>query len=339
MNKILEVKNLSVSLNTYAGSIKAVRNVSFELYKGETLVVVGESGCGKSMTAKSIMQLLPNDITVIDSKSKILFQGQNLLEKSEKYMQKIRGNQISMIFQDPTTYLNPTMKVGKQIAESLKLHKNMTKSQAKKHTEDILRMIQISNPKQRLKQYTYEFSGGMRQRVVIGIALACEPKILIADEPTTALDVTTQADIMELIKELQGKFNTSVMLVTHDLGIACEIGDRIQVMYAGQIVEKGTSRDIFEAPRHPYTWALLRSVPTIKTTCKEKLYSLRGTPPDLIAPPKGCSFASRCEYCMNICRKTPPPIFKLNNTHSVSCWLLHEKAPNMKTPEDIRRIQ
>ena len=307
---ILDVRNLDVYLNTYSGRIHAVRDVSFTLKKGETLVVVGESGCGKSMTARAIMQLLPE----------------------KKKETELRGKYISMIFQDPTTFLNPTMTVGEQIAESLLLHSKMKKKEAMEQALSLLKMVKITNPEKRIRQYPHELSGGMRQRVMIAMALACEPKILIADEPTTALDVTTQADIMELIRELQEKMGTSVILVTHDLGIAAEVGDRIQVMYAGEIIETGTKSEIFKKAVHPYTWALMKSVPSAQSQTEEKLYSLKGTPPDLIAPPKACAFVPRCEYCMGICRRLHPVMAAESESHSAGCWLMHPDAPK---PEQL----
>lgn len=325
---VLEVRNLDVYLNTYAGRIHAVRNVNFTLKRGETLVVVGESGCGKSMTARAIMQLLPEKISEIGKESQILFKGRNILEMTEKQKEtELRGKYISMIFQDPTTFLNPTMTVGDQIAESLILHGGAKKKEANEKALELLSMVKITNPEKRIRQYPHELSGGMRQRVMIAMALACEPQILIADEPTTALDVTTQADIMELIKELQEKMGTSVILVTHDLGIASEVGDRIQVMYAGEIIESGTKREIFKNTIHPYTWALMKSVPSAQSQSESRLYSLQGTPPDLITPPGACAFAPRCEYCMEICKRMHPFMLEKNSEHIGSCWLMHPKAP------------
>lgn len=332
MAKLLEVKNLKVSYNTYAGVVQSVRGVSFQLNPGETLAIVGESGCGKSVTSKAVMGLIQTPPGVIDKDSEVLLNGKDLLKLSEKEMQKIRGSEISMIFQDPMTSLNPTMTIGKQIAETIILHRGLDKAQAFQEAIKMLKLVGIPNAEDRAKQYPHEFSGGMRQRAMIAIALACNPKILMADEPTTALDVTIQAQIMDLIKDLQEKFQTAVVLVTHDLGVVADVADRIQVMYSGLIVERGTVDEIFYNPQHPYTWALLQSVPRLTTKNKEKLYSLNGTPPDLLKPPVGCPFAARCEYAMNVCKECMPEVTKLTDTHEVSCWLKHPKAPKVKNP-------
>jgi len=332
MEKVLEIRNLCVSLNTYAGKIRAVRNISFDLRKGETLVVVGESGCGKTVMSKSIMGLLPEDISEINKDAKIMFDNKNILDMSKKELRNLRGKDISMIFQDPMTYLNPTMTIGEQIAESLIIHEKIRKKKALEGVIKILELVKIPDAKQRINQYPHEFSGGMRQRVIIAIALACNPKVLIADEPTTALDVTTQADIMELISEIQAALNTSVILITHDLGIAAEVADRIQVMYAGEIIEKGTREEIFKNPGHPYTWGLLRSIPNLGQKNKKELYSLGGTPPDLFSPPEACSFASRCKYCMKICTEIKPETTEVSETQSVTCWLRHPLAPEIGVP-------
>ncbi len=333
--KILDVKNLHVSFNTYAGESKAVRGVSFHLNEGETLAIVGESGCGKTVTSKSILGILPKPQSIIKEESEILLEDENLLELSEKKMAKIRGKEISMIFQDPMTSLNPTMRVGEQIAESILIHTNVSKKDAMKKAVEMLQLVKIPNPEKRAKQYPHEFSGGMRQRAMIAIALACKPKILIADEPTTALDVTIQAQIMTLIRNLQKQLNTAVILVTHDLGVVASCADRIQVMYAGNIVERGTVDEIFYNPKHPYTWALLKSVPKLSTANKEELYSLQGTPPDLLNPPKGCPFAARCEHGMKICRVKIPDVTTVSETQEVSCWLHHEMAPKAGVPEEL----
>lgn len=337
MSTILEVKNLEVFFNTYAGRVEAVRDVSFHLASGETLVVVGESGCGKTVMSKSIMGLLPRDISEIGEDSQISYLGENILKLKKKDLEKFRGREISMIFQDPMTYLNPTMKIGNQIAESLIIHENISRREALKKTEEILNMVGIPNARERIGQYPHEFSGGMRQRVIIAIALACNPKILIADEPTTALDVTTQADIIDLILDLQEELGMAIIMITHDLGIAAEIADRIQVMYAGEIIESGSREDIFKNPQHPYTLGLLRSVPDISDN--SRLYSLGGSPPDLIVPPKGCAFASRCDYCMEVCKKHRPKIQNISEEHSVKCWLKHPYAENVKRPEGLKPLK
>ena len=323
--KILEVDNLNVSFNTYAGEVKAVRGVSFELSKGETLAFVGESGCGKTVTAKSILRLLKPPFAVIKPESKIVCNGKDVLKMSEKELCEFRGDEVGMIFQDPMTSLNPTMTVGKQIMESLMIHKKLNKNQAREEAVNMLKMVNIPSPEKRIDNYPHEMSGGMRQRVMIAIALACNPNVLIADEPTTALDVTIQAQIMDLMMELKTKMNTAIILVTHDLGVVANFADRIQVMYAGEVVERGTTKEIFNESRHPYTWALLRSVPRLGSESKKELYALGGTPPDLLLPLNHCPFADRCEYCMPICKERKPQETVLSGTHKVSCWLMHEK--------------
>lgn len=338
MEKILDVENLEVSFHTYAGEVKAVRGISFELNKGETLAIVGESGCGKSVTSKALMRLLPEPMPAeIKSTSKITFDGKNVLEMDEKELRNLRGSDISMIFQDPMTSLNPTMTVGKQIAESLVIHRGMTKSEAMTEAIKMLDLVNIPNAEKRAHQYPHEFSGGMRQRAMIAIALACNPRMLIADEPTTALDVTIQAQIMDLIGDLQKKLGTAVILITHDLGVVADTADRIQVMYAGQIIERGSVEQIFNNPQHPYTWALLLSVPRLDTKNKDVLYALNGTPPDLIKPPVGCPFAARCKYCMQVCLESMPEVTNIEAGHEVSCWLKHSMAPKVEKPEALRR--
>lgn len=330
MEKILEVKDLRVSFNTYAGEIKAVRGVSFDLYKGETLAFVGESGCGKTVTAKSIMRLLDPPFVTIHDSSKILYNGKNVIEMSKKELQSYRGADVSMIFQDPMTSLNPTMTVGNQIMESLILHKKLSKEQARAEAIEILRMVNIPDPEKRIDVYPHEMSGGMRQRIMIAIALSCSPDVLIADEPTTALDVTIQAQIMDLLSNLKTQLNTAIILVTHDLGVVANFADRIQVMYAGQVMETGSAREIFYRPQHPYTWALLSSVPKLAKENKQELYTIQGTPPDLILPLDYCPFSARCEYCMPICKERMPDTTQLSDTHRVSCWLQHPSAPKVK---------
>ncbi|MCM0650622.1 ABC transporter ATP-binding protein [Clostridium swellfunianum] len=335
MEKVLEVKDLRVSYHTYAGEVQSVRGISFHLNKGETLAIVGESGCGKTVTAKSLMRLIQTPPGEIKEGSQILFEGKNIATMSEKELREYRGSEISMIFQDPMTSLNPTMKIGNQIAESLVIHRGMSKHEAFKEAVKMLQLVNIPNAEKRANQYPHEFSGGMRQRAMIAIALACNPKILIADEPTTALDVTIQAQIMELIADLQDKLGTAVVLITHDLGVVADVAHRIQVMYAGKVIERGTTEEIFYNPQHPYTWALLRSVPRLETGHKDQLYSIKGTPPDLLKPPVGCPFAARCEYAMPICKEAMPEATKLSDTHEVQCWLKHPLAPKVESPLGI----
>lgn len=334
--KILDVKDLSVSFDTYAGEIQAVRGVSFELYEGETIAIVGESGCGKSVTAKSLMRLNPEPPARFKS-GEILFNGEDIIKKSEKEMRSIRGSKIGMIFQDPMTSLNPTMTIGKQIIEGLKRHRELSTAEAKKIALNMLKLVQIPNAEQRFNEYPHQFSGGMRQRAMIAIALVCNPELLIADEPTTALDVTIQAQILELMKDLQSKINTSIIMITHDLGVVANVSQRVIVMYGGKIVESGLTSDIFYSSRHPYTWGLLQSVPGIDVNKEtDRLSSIDGTPPDLFAPPSGCPFADRCEYSMNICRKTMPKLFEISPTQSSACWLNHESAPKVLSPLEIK---
>jgi oligopeptide transport system ATP-binding protein len=335
MEKVLDVKDLRVSFHTYAGEVQSVRGVSFHLNKGETLAIVGESGCGKTVTAKSLMRLIATPPGEVKEGSQVLFDGKNLATMSEKELRELRGSEISMIFQDPMTSLNPTMKIGSQIAESLVIHRGMSKQEAFNEAIKMLQLVNIPNADKRAHQYPHEFSGGMRQRAMIAIALACNPKILIADEPTTALDVTIQAQIMDLIADLQNKLGTAVVLITHDLGVVADVAHRIQVMYAGKIIERGTTEEIFYNPQHPYTWALLRSVPRLDIGHKAQLYSIKGTPPDLLKPPVGCPFAARCEYAMPICKEAMPEVTKLSDTHEVQCWLKHPLAPKVELPVGI----
>ena len=329
MGKLLEVKNLRVSYHTYAGEVQSVRGISFDLNRGESIAIVGESGCGKTVTSKSIMGLIQTPPGEIKEGSQILFDGRDILKFSKKEWQQYRGAEVSMIFQDPMTSLNPTMKVGNQIAESLIIHRGMNKKQAFEEAVRMLELVNIPNARSRANQYPHQFSGGMRQRAMIAIALACNPKILIADEPTTALDVTIQAQIIELMKDLQKKLGTAIILITHDLGVVADIAQKVIVMYAGQIVERGNADELFYSPRHPYTWSLLKAVPRLDSEKKEDLVSIQGTPPDLIAPPKGCPFASRCKYCMQICKEQAPPVTKISDTHEASCWLHHPLAPRV----------
>lgn len=332
--RILDVNNLEINFHTYAGDVKAIRNVSFHLDKGETLAIVGESGSGKSVTTKSLMGLLANNAEVVGGS--IIFHGEDILKKSEKHMQGIRGKDIAMIFQDPMTSLDPTMKIGRQIAEPLMKHKNVEKKKALAQALEILKLVGIDNAEKRINEYPHQFSGGQRQRIVIAIALVCYPEILIADEPTTALDVTIQAQILDLMKELQQKIETSIIFITHDLGVVAGMADRVAVMYAGQIVEYGSVDEIFYNPQHPYTWGLLNSMPTLSST---DLQAIPGTPPDLLDPPKGDPFAARNPYAMKIDSEEKPPFFKVSETHYASTWLLHPDAPKITPPEEIVRRQ
>lgn len=329
MSKLLEVKNLRVSYHTYAGEVQSVRGVSFSLDKSESMAIVGESGCGKTVTSKTILGLIQTPPGEIKKGSSIVFDGKEILKFSEKEWEKFRGSEVSMVFQDPMTSLNPTMRVGNQIAESLIIHNGMSKKEAFQEAVKMLQLVEIPNAESRAKQYPFEFSGGMRQRAMIAIALSCNPKLLIADEPTTALDVTIQAQIIDLMKDLQKKLGTAIILITHDLGVVADIAQNVLVMYAGQIVERGTTDDIFYNPQHPYTISLLKSVPRLDSNKKEDLVSIHGTPPDLIAPPKGCPFATRCVYCMPICKEAPPEVTEISSTHQASCWLHHPYAPKV----------
>lgn len=337
MEKVLEVKDLNISFHTFSGEVQAIRGVSFDLLKGETLAIVGESGSGKSVTTKSIMRLLPPGNSEIKS-GEILFGDKDIAKLSEREMQKVRGKEISMIFQDPMTSLNPTMKIGKQIMEPILRHHKISKKDAKARAIELLDLVGIPNPAARFDQYPHQFSGGMRQRVVIAIALACDPKVLIADEPTTALDVTIQAQILELMKSLQEKINTSIIFITHDLGVVANVADRVAVMYGGKIVEVGTVDEIFYNPQHPYTWGLLSSMPDLDSRGKE-LYVIPGTPPNLLNPPKGDAFAARNQYAMQIDLEEQPPMFKISETHYAATWLLHPDAPKVTPPEAIVKRQ
>jgi oligopeptide/dipeptide ABC transporter, ATP-binding protein, C-terminal domain len=330
-DRILEIKDLRFSFDTYSGEVQAVRGVSLHIDRGETLAIVGESGCGKSVTVQCVMKLVPTPPGRLKG-GEICYCGKDITRASQKEMQSLRGSEMSMIFQDPMTSLNPTMRVGRQIAEGILMHESISRFQAEKRTIDLLKKVGIPNAEKNVERYPHQFSGGMRQRVMIAMALACNPKILFADEPTTALDVTTQAQILELMNNLKKEFNTSIVIITHDLGVVARVAQRIAVMYAGKIVETGSARDIFYQPRHPYTLGLLESMPGSENNCGKKLASIRGTPPDLFAPPAGCGFAPRCKYCMNICRDSEPDEAVLDNGHKVVCWLLHEQAPKQVLP-------
>lgn len=330
---ILSIENLRIHFETFAGEVQAIRGVNLKLQKGETLALVGESGSGKSVTAKSVMKLLSNSAVV--KEGTITFKGENILEKSERDMQSIRGKEIAMIFQDPMTSLDPTMKIGKQITEVIIKHEKASKEEANKRAEELLELVGIPNAKERMKQYPHQFSGGQRQRIVIAIALACNPDVLIADEPTTALDVTIQAQILELLKELQQQFQMAIIFITHDLGVVANVADRVAVMYAGKVVEVGTADEVFYNPQHPYTWGLLRSMPTLHTG--DTLYAIPGSPPDLLDPPVGDAFALRSDVALEIDRVKEPPMFEVSPTHFAATWLLDPRAPKVPVPEEIVR--
>lgn len=330
---ILSIENLRIHFETFGGEVQAIRGVNLKLQKGETLALVGESGSGKSVTAKSVMKLLSNNAVV--KEGSITFKGENILEKSERDMQSIRGKEIAMVFQDPMTSLDPTMKIGKQITEVIIKHEKASKEEANKRAEELLELVGIPNAKERMKQYPHQFSGGQRQRIVIAIALACNPDVLIADEPTTALDVTIQAQILELLKELQQQFQMAIIFITHDLGVVANVADRVAVMYAGKVVEVGTAEEVFYNPQHPYTWGLLRSMPTLHTG--DTLYAIPGSPPDLLDPPIGDAFALRSDVALEIDRVKEPPMFEVSPTHFAATWLLDPRAPKVPVPEEIVR--
>lgn len=334
MSKILEVKDLQIDFATYAGPVHAIRNVNFDLNKGETLAIVGESGSGKSVTVRTVMGLLAPNAKI--THGEVLFKGEDILKKSEKQLNAMRGNDVAMIFQDPMTSLDPTMTIGKQVAEPLLLHSKISKADALKEAERVLDLVGIKDAGGRLKDYPHQFSGGQRQRIVIAIAIINHPQILLADEPTTALDVTIQAQIIHLLKEIQSKIDTSIIFITHDLGVVAGIADRVAVMYAGKIVEYGTVDEIFYNAQHPYTWGLLEAMPTLETK-SDRLYAIPGTPPDLLDPPKGDAFAPRNPYAMAIDLEQEPPFFKISPTHSAATWLLAPGAPKVELPPEIAR--
>lgn len=326
MSKLLEISGLRVSYHTYQGEVQSVRGVNLDIGREESVALVGESGCGKSVTGKSILRLIQSPGEILPG-SRILFDGKDVMDLSKKELRAYRGGQAAIIFQDALASLNPTMTVGRQIAENLLRHRNMRRRDAKAEAVRLLEAVGIPDPERRVGQYPHEFSGGMRQRVMIAIAFACRPELLIADEPTTALDVTIQSQIIKLLKQLQRENHTSILMITHDLGVVASLAQRIYVMYSGIIVEQGSSGDIFYRPRHPYTKALLRSVPRLDSGSKEVLASIPGTPPDLLAPPEGCPFASRCQYAMPVCTREMPESTEFTPHHRASCWLHHELAP------------
>jgi len=332
--RILEVKDLELGFNTYAGQVQALRGVDFHLNKGETLAIVGESGSGKSVTIKAVTKLLAANAVV--KGGSITYKGQDILNMDDKTFSQIRGNEISLIFQDPLSSLDPVMKIGKQITETLRIKLKMSKEDAKKRAIELMGAVGIPEPEKRYNEYPFQFSGGMRQRIVIAIALACNPEVLICDEPTTALDVTIQSQILELIGDIQKKNNLSVIFITHDLGVVANVADRVCVMYAGKIVETGTVEDIFYDPRHPYTWSLLTSMPSLATSQGDKLTVIPGTPPNMVHPPKGDAFAARNPYALKIDFEEQPPMFKISDTHYAATWLEHPDAPKMGIPEPLK---
>lgn len=340
--KVLSIRDLSISFKTSAGMVNAIRGVKLDLYRGETLAIVGESGSGKSVTMKAAMGILSSNGEVNSGSINFTYYRDNekvevdILRLSKKEMRtRINGKRIAMIFQDPMTSLNPTMTIGAQIMEGMIWHYKTPKREAQKKAIELLELVGITDAKKRMKNYPHQLSGGMRQRVVIAIALACNPDLLICDEPTTALDVTIQAKILELIKDLQRKLNISVIYITHDLGVVAKVADYVAVMYAGKIVEKGNVDEIFYDPRHPYTWGLLSAMPDIDTT-DDKLYTIPGTPANLLNKVEGDAFSPRNIYALNIDNRIEPPMFKITDTHYAATWLLHENSPKVEMPEELR---
>ena len=335
MENILSIKDLTISFKTLDGKVAAVRGVTLDLKKGETLAIVGESGSGKSVSMKAINRILPKRNTLYE-KGEILYDGQDILKLSESEMESIRGRKIAMIFQDPMTSLNPTMKVGQQIAEAVLVKEPLPHQEAWKKAVELLDMVGIRNPEASAHCYPHQFSGGMRQRVMIALSLACKPDILIADEPTTALDVTIQSQILDLIDSLKEKLGTSVIFITHDLGVVAHVADRVAVMYAGKIVEVGTAEEVFYNPQHPYTWGLICSMPSMDTSSTE-LYNIPGAPPNSLKEIKGDAFAPRNRYALAIDFEEEPPYFKVSETHYAATWLLHPSAPKVELPLEIQR--
>ena len=321
--KLLEVKDLKVSFFTPAGEVKAVGGISYDLDYGEVMGIVGESGSGKSVEAYTIIGLLASPGKIMNGE--VLFEGENLLNYTKEQMEDFRGNKASMIFQNPMTCLNPVYTIGNQLMEAIFCHKKVEKKEAWDRAVEMLTLVGINNPEKRMKQFPHELSGGMRQRVMIAMGLICDPKLVIADEPTTALDVTIQAQILELMKDIISKTDMSTIFITHNLGVVAEICDRVSVMYAGKIVEQGTVDDIFYDPSHPYTLGLMRSMPRVDAMEHERLVPIEGSPVDMLNPPEGCGFGARCEHCMKICLRKEPPAIDLGNGHRASCWLLAMK--------------
>ncbi len=328
---ILSVQDLAVEFDTYGGTVQAVRGVSFDVQPGETLAIVGESGCGKSVTVQSIMGLTPMPPGRITS-GRALMNGADILGRKTINGEDIRGDKIGMIFQDPMTSLNPTMNIGSQIAETLIVHRGYSKKAAFARAIELLEMSKIPEAAKRAKQYPFEFSGGMLQRAMIAMAIACEPAILIADEPTTALDVTIQAQILDLLTDLQRENGMSIILITHDLGVVARMAQQVLVMYAGQVVERGSVDDIFYRPGHPYNLGLHAAMPSNDPAAEARLTPIDGSPPDLFHPPQGCGYCARCPYAMQVCLDEPPPSYTLNEGHEASCWLHHE-SNTQQVPE------
>ena len=323
---LIRVENLKVSFFTAAGEVQAVRGVSWELKKGETIAIVGESGCGKSVSIQTVMGLLQKPPGRVMG-GEIYFKGDEISHYTEKEMRKFQGNEMSMIFQDPLSFLNPTMRVGDQVAEVYMEHHKVSKKEALQKAVEMFKSVSLPDPEQCIKRYPYELSGGMRQRVMVAMALIGSPSVLFADEPTTALDVTIQAQIIDLMNEMKEKTDTSIVLITHDLGVVAQMASRVYVMYAGQIVEHGDIDTIFNSPKHPYTRALLSAAPRLDAASKMKLANIPGSPPDLLVPPAGCAFAARCKYAMNICTRLQPEYRDFAEPcHYAACWLNHEKA-------------
>lgn len=333
--RILELKDVKTSFYTHLGEVQAVRGVSFTLDKGEALGIVGESGSGKSVTSMSIMKLVQYPGKV--KEGQILFKGEDLVPKNKREMMDIRGDEIAMIFQDPMTSLNPVYTIGDQIMEATIKHQGLSKAEAREKAIEMLRLVGIPSPEVRVDNYPHEFSGGMRQRAMIAIALSCQPDLLIADEPTTALDVTIQAQILELMKDIKDKLDTAIILITHDLGVVADVCSRIIVMYGGLIMEEGTAEEIFYEPKHPYTMGLLKSIPRLDLAEKQRLVPIPGTPPDLLKPPVGCPFASRCPYAMNICLERMPEYTVSPTGHRAACWLQHPDAPKVEVETGVKR--
>lgn len=339
---VLDMKNLSISFKTSAGEIKAIRGVDFTLYKGDTVAIVGESGSGKSVTVKAIMGILSGNETINSGTIDFTYRRgeevihEDLLKLSKNQMRKrINGKRIAMVFQDPMTSLNPTMSIGAQVMEGMIYHYGKSREEAREKAIELLDLVGMPEPEKRMKNYPHQLSGGMRQRVVIAIALSCDPEVLICDEPTTALDVTIQAKILELIKDVQEKLGISVIYITHDLGVVAKVADYVAVMYAGKFIEKGTTEEIFFDPRHPYTWGLLSAIPSLEKT-ENSLYAIPGSPPNLLNQVVGDPFAPRNLYALNIDYREEPPMFKITDTHYASTWLLHENAPEVAMPEQLK---